>query len=241
MNSKALRTTFILVGMLAAVTPAWCQYRPYRTHRVDDDRDGELRLRFGAFRPEGDSQYWHDKELDFTGTASDLQGPIGGIDYLLRLNHHFSLMLSGSYYEGNATQSYRDFVDNSGHRIRHDTTLGIGSATLGVVYHFTGRGAPVSPYVGAGAGGYFWRLQENGDFIDFNHNNDIFNSRLRSDGTAFGGYLLVGLEAPITRNVSLFAEGRWTQVKDDLRDDFEGFGRLDLSGREVTGGIAWWI
>jgi opacity protein-like surface antigen len=241
MNSKALRTTFILVGMLVAVTPAWCQYRPYRTHRVDDYRDGEFRIRFGAFRPEGSSQYWRDKEFDFTGTASDLQGPIGGIDYLLGLDRHFSLMFSGSYYEGSTTQSYRDFLDNFGHRIRHDTTLGIGSATIGVVYNFTGRHAPVRPYIGAGAGGYFWRLQENGDFIDFSHNNDVFRSTLRSDGTAFGGYLLFGLEAPVTRNVSLFAEGRWTSVKDDLRDDFEGFGKLDLSGREVTGGIAWRI
>ena len=52
-------------------------------------------------------------------------------------------------------------------------------------------------------------------------------------------YLLAGLEAPITRNVSLFAEGRWTKVEDTLKDDFEGFGKLDLSGRQLTAGISW--
>jgi len=236
MNPKTMRTMFVLVGMVLAVTPAWCQYR---TRPVDDYRDGEFRIRFGAFRPQGDSQYWHDKELDFTGTAADMEGGSGGIDYLLGLNNHLSLIFSGDYYEGNNTQSYRDFLDNFGHRIRHDTTLSIASATVGVVYHFTGRHAPVSPYIGAGGGGYFWRLEERGDFIDFDHNNDIFSSNLKSDGTAFGGYLLAGLEAPITRNVSLFAEGRWTKVEDTLKDDFEGFGKLDLSGRQLTAGISW--
>ena len=238
MNSKALRTMLVLVGMLGAVAPAWCQYSSYRTRPVSD-REGEFRLRMGSFRPEGDSQYWHDKQLDFNGTASDLEGPIGSLDYLLGLDNHLSLIFSGSYYEGNTTQSYRDFLDNGGHRIRHDTTPGIGSATLGVIYHLTGRGAPVTPYIGAGGGGYFWRLEENGDFIDFNHGNAIFSSNLKSSGTAFGGYALVGLEASITRNVSLFAEGRWTKVHDDLKDDFEGFGKIDLSGREIAAGIAW--
>jgi len=238
MKSKALRTTFVLVGMLASVAPAWCQYHSYRTRSVSDE-EGEFRLRLGAFRPDGHSRYWDDKALDFTGTAADLQGLSGGIDYLLPLDHHFSLIFSGSYYEGNTTQSYRNFVDELGHRIRHDTTLGIGSATIGVVYRFAGRHAPISPYIGAGGGAYFWRLEENGDFIDFNNHNAIFSSNLKSDGTAFGGYLLLGLEAPLTRNVSLFAEGRLTQVKDDLKGDFEGFGKLDLSGRELAAGLAW--
>jgi opacity protein-like surface antigen len=235
MTTKALRTTFALVGMLVAAVPAWCQYRTRPVY----DREGEFRVWGGAFRPEGDSQYWNDKKLDFTGDASDLESAVGGIDYLLGLNNHLSLMFSGSYYEGDTTQSYRDFEDNFGHRIRHDTTLGIGSATVGVVFHLTGRDAPVSPYIGAGGGAYFWRLEEDGDFIDFNHNNEVFNARLKSDGTAFGGYWLVGLEAPITRNISLFAEGRWTKVDDDLSGDFEGFGKLDLSGRQVAAGLAW--
>jgi opacity protein-like surface antigen len=238
MKSKALRTMFVLVGLLVAVAPAWCQYRSYRTRPVSDD-EGQFRIHLGAFQPDGNSRYWDDKALDFTGSASDLQGLTGGIDYLLPLDRRLSLIFSGSYYEGNTTQSYRDFLDDLGHRIRHDTTLGIGSATVGLVYHFTGRRAPVSPYVGIGGGAYFWRLEENGDFIDFNNHNSIFSASLSSSGTAFGGYALVGLEAPITRNVSLFGEARFTQVRDTLKGDFEGFGSLDLSGRELAAGLAW--
>lgn len=235
MNSKALRTTFVLVGMLVAVAPAWCQYRT----RPAYDREGEFRLRLGAFRPEGDSEYWRDKQLDFPGDASDLESASGGIDYLLGLNNHLSLMFSGSYFQGETTQAYRDLVDNFGDRIRHDTTLDIGSATIGLVFHLSPPGSPVIPYIGAGGGAYFWRLEENGDFVDFNRNNEIFNARLTSDGTAFGGYGVVGLEAPVSRNLSIFAEGRWTKVDADLKDDFEGFGNIDLSGREFSAGLSW--
>jgi opacity protein-like surface antigen len=235
MRSKALSTTFVLLGLLVAAMPAWCQYHTRPVY----EREGEFRLRVGAFRPEGDSEYWTDKQQDFTGDPSDLENAVGGIDYLLGLNNQLSLMFSGSYFEGDTTQSYRDFDDNFGDRIRHDTTLGIGSLTAGLLVHLTGPDAPVSPYLGGGGGAYFWRLEENGDFIDFNRNNEIFNASLESTGTAFGYYLVAGLEAPISRNLSVFAEGRWTQAEDDLSEDFEGFGKLDLSGREVSAGLAW--
>jgi hypothetical protein len=38
---------------------------------------------------------------------------------------------------------------------------------------------------------------------------------------------------------AVFAEGRWHNAEDELSDDFEDFGDLDLSGRELTGGISW--
>lgn len=235
MKSTALRTTFVLVGMLVAVAPAWCQYRTRPVH----EREGEFRLRLGAFRPEGDSEYWDDKKLDFTGDAEDLTGPSVGLDYFLGLNDNLSLVFSGSYSQGDTTQSYRDFLDTFGDEIRHDTTLDIGSATLGLVFHFARPDASVIPYVGFGGGAYFWRLEENGDFIDFNRNDEIFNARLKSDGTAFGGYALAGLEVPISRNFSVFGEGRWTKVDADLQGDFDGFGKVDLSGLEVAAGLSW--
>jgi opacity protein-like surface antigen len=239
MTSNRARTVLVLAGLLIASVPAWAQHHPYR-ERSYHERDGAFRLRVGAFRPDADSEYWNDKKLDFTGDASDFEDASVGADYVLSLNRNVGVMFSGSYYQGNATQSYRDFVDNRGDRIRHDTTLDIGSLTAGLVFNLTGPDAPISPYVGAGGGLYSWRLEESGDFIDFNTpHRDIFSANLKADGVGFGYYFLAGLEAPITRRVSVFAEGRWTKVDDDLNGDFEGFGKLDLSGREVAAGISW--
>lgn len=234
MKSKALRTTLAFAGLLLAVTPAWAQQVQRRGFY---ERDGAFRVHLGAFQPEGDSEYWNNKELDFTGGVDDLENVSFGLDYLLPLNRHFSLQFGGTGYAGETTQSYREFVDNFGDRIRHDTTLAIASATVGVVVHPFGSDAAVSPYIGAGGGSYFWSLEEEGDFID--RNDDIFFATLRDEGVAFGYYLLAGLEAPITRSLSIFGEARWDQADDELSDDFEDFGDIDLSGQTFRVGLSW--
>jgi opacity protein-like surface antigen len=217
----------------AVSAPAWAQRGPY-------ERDGAFRLHVGSFAPEGDSEYWDDKFEDFTGDIDDLENISLGADYLLSLNRNLGLLFSGNYYEGDQTQAYRDFVDNFGDDIRHDATLSIASFTGGLQFSFLGPDAPIIPYVGAGGGVYIWNLEENGDFIDFGTVNDeIFTASLESEGEAFGWYWQVGLEAPITHRMSVFAEGRWTRVDDELDGDLAPFGDIDLGGREFMAGISW--
>jgi hypothetical protein len=232
MTPKRVRTIFVLLGFLAVAAPASAQRGYY-------ERDGAFRLRLGLFTPDGESEYWDDKALDFTGDAQDLENASLGADYLLSLGPRASLIFSGSFFEGDTTQAYLDFVDNFGDRIRHDTTLEIGSLSAGFVFHLLPGGA-IQPYVGVAGGLYSWRLEEAGDFIDFGPDPpEIFNATLESDGVVLGWSGLVGLEVPVGRRISLFGEGRWTQAEDELSGDFENFGDIDLSGREVVAGISW--
>jgi opacity protein-like surface antigen len=220
------RVMIALGGLLVLSMPAFAQGYGRRSYN-DNIGDSEFRLHVGSFRPDGNSD------------KSDFENPSFGADFLLPLNEKMSLMFSGSYYEGKTTGAYRNFEDNFNHRIVHDTTLDIGSATIGLVFHLLPKGSAVQPYLGVGGGAYPWRLQERGDFIDFNDPHQaIFTSRLSSSGTAFGYYGLAGLDVPISRHVSIFAEGRWTRVKADLKDDFDGFGKLDLGGREIGAGLS---
>jgi opacity protein-like surface antigen len=239
MISKTTRVMIGLAGLLVLAMPASAQR--YGRRYDNYGGDGEFRVHVGSFRPTGSSEYWSSIRNDFTSSdPSDFEDASFGIDYLLPINDRMSVIFSGSWYEGTTTNAYRGFEDNFGDRIRHDTTLDIGSATVGLFFHLLPRSAAIQPYVAVGGGAYPWRLQERGDFIDFGTpNNAIFSSRLTSSSTAFGYYGLVGLEAPITRRVSIFAEGRWTKVDDNLKDDFEGFGKLDLSGREIAAGLSW--
>lgn len=224
-----------LAGLLVASMPAFAQGRRYYP-----EREGAFRIHLGAFQPDGESEYWEDKEADFTGSVDDFENAVFGLDYLLPLNRRLSLVFSGSVYEGDSTNSYRDFEDNFGGRIRHDTTLSIASGTVGLMLHLTGPDTTIQPYVGVGGGAYAWNLTEEGDFIDFGDpGRDIFFAELESDGVAFGFYGLIGLEVPITPRLSIFGEGRWTQADDELNGDLEGFGDLDLSGREFAVGLSW--
>lgn len=227
-------------SLLAATTALAFLAEPAFAQRHFPERDGAFRIHFGQFQPEGDSEYWRDAEDLFTGEPSDLEDASFGMDYLLPLNRRVSVIFSGSVYNGDTTRSYLDFEDNFGNRIRHDASLDIASATVGVVFHLSPPRSSFSPYVGAGGGAFPWRLEEDGDFIDFRTNPpEIFTARLSSEGVGFGYYLLAGLEASISQNLSLFAESRWTQVDDELDDDFEGFGKIDLSGRQVSFGLSW--
>lgn len=196
-----------------------------------------VRLRIGEFEPDGESLYWEQRERDFTGRAEDFEDTIFGGDYVRMLSERWGVLLSASRWEGEDRQAFRDFVDNFGNEIEHDASLEITSLGVGVVVHILRRTAVVSPYVGGGLGYYAYDLEESGDFIDFD-TFEVFPGTFRADGDAFGGFFLLGLEIPITRSVGIFGEGRWHSVDDDLTDDFEGFGDIDLGGREIAAGVS---
>jgi hypothetical protein len=199
--------------------------------------DNTIRFRAGLFEPEGDSEYWDDAEALFTGDASELEDTVFGIDYRRDLDPagRFSLLVSASAYEGEDRREDRFFVDNLGFPIEHDVLLTIAPFTAGVNFNLLPQG-PVRPYVGAGGGFYVWELEETGDFV---FGDDIFFESFLDEGGTFGYYYLAGIEVPVGPSFALFAEGRWHNAEDELSDDFEDFGDLDLSGREITGGISW--
>ena len=91
--------------------------------------------------------------------------------------------------------------------------------------------------MGGGIGFYGYDLQESGDFIDFG-NFDIFSGTFDASGNAVGGFFLAGLEVPIGEQFAIFGEARWDWAGDDLEDDFEEFGDIDLCGGQLVGGIA---
>lgn len=218
---------FVLAVLAAA--PASAQYY---------GGDNTLRIRAGLFEPEGDSQYWDDAEALFTGEASDLEDTVFGVDYRRDLDPagRFALLVSGSIYEGEDRREDLFFEDNLGFPIEHDVRLTLATFTAGVNVSLIPHG-PIRPYVGAGGGYYVWELEETGDFVA--GNNDIFFESFLDDGATFGYYYLGGVEVPVGPSFALFAEGRWHNADDELSDDFEGFGDLDLSGREITGGFSW--
>ncbi len=246
---RPMRTTFIsglaaLAALVISAAPALAQPQPpccpdpYAGPPAHHDRDQfvEFRLWAGEYFPSLGGSYWNDNFRNFTGSKSDLQDVIGGGDFIFHFDRMNALIVSASFYQGSTDEAYRNFADQNNNPIFHHTDLDVDSGTVGYALFPAGTHNAVIPYLGAGVGIYGWRLHESGDFID--NNNNIFGGRFVDSGAAFGYFFLAGLEVPVSRHVALLVDGRYTVAHANLGGDFSGFGRLDLGGGQVAGGVA---
>jgi hypothetical protein len=231
-----LTRRWLLTSLLTAVAFA----APAMADRWVDGRDNEIRLRLGVFTPRGDGDYFLDKKDDFTGDAQGLEDATYSVEWLRNVAPALDLSIGAGGYEGAQTQRYRDFTDNRGNSIFHDTTLEVQQFELGLQLRLAPRDAPIVPYLAAGGGWYAYTLTESGEFIDFTPPPaTIFDDEFIAEGDALGYYLAAGLKARLGRDWGLFAEARWRKADDELSGDFSEFGTLDLSGREISAGVSW--
>jgi hypothetical protein len=225
-----------ILALVAAAVIVWpCLVQAQGNWQPGDF--GSVRFRLGLFQPRADSQYWDQKFTDFTGSASSFENIVFGVEYLWMTSRDGGIAFGGSFYEGSATQAYRDYVDLDGRDISHTTTLGLTDLTATYI-HRLARGG-VRPYLGLGGGLLWWRLQAEGSFIDFSDfDAPIVFARYRADGITWEALGLLGVEVPIAFKWRFFFEGRYRWAEAELNRDFSGFGTIDLSGYELTGGFS---
>ncbi len=232
------RSIVAVVLLLLAAAPAAAQR--HGRYRGGDPADHALRLRVGGFVPDGDSSYWDEKALDFSGEAEDLEDFSFGLDYRLDVTPHFSLLFAGTAFAGETDQHYIDFTDEFGDDIVHTTTLDITSLTLGAIFHFVGPDAVDPPLrrrrrrplqLQLRGVGRLHRLQPaaGGDLHRHLHRRGgdlrlLPARRPRSAGEP--------QRRPLRRGPLAARRGR-------AGHDFEGFGDLDLSGRDISAGVTW--
>ena len=233
-----IRNPIILALALGVTAPGWAAAAPHSRGHWGEEQ--AFRLQLGGFDLRGESDYWFDKEIDFSGEAEDLNDVIGGIEYLRFLGNRLGFVASGSFFAGTTDQFYVDFVDDLGSDIFHTTELDVASFNLGLLVHLVRRDRAIVPYVGVGGGFYSWRLSEHGDFIDFTlAAPEVFFDTFEEEGSTLGYYWQAGLEVPLARNLSVYGDARWVRAEDDLEKDFAGLGELDLSGQTLSAGFAW--
>lgn len=138
--------------------------------------EGAFHFRLGGYFPSGDGSFWEANESTFTLDASDFNGPIGGCGYVASINNFVEFGIGIDLYSEAQRAAYREFTDQFGNPIFHDTRLALApvSADLRILPagRFKRTGAdgrrlvrrPV-PYIGAGVGLLYWDYEEVGDFI----------------------------------------------------------------------------
>jgi hypothetical protein len=201
--------------------------------------DNALEFRIGAFFPDGGGDLWNDNQAVFTQKMSDFDDVTLGFSYVRSLTNIVELGVNIDFYDGVDLSAYRDFEDEDGFAILHDTRLTMVPVTVDVRVlpggRYKGRrGRAINKpvfYVGAGGGLNNWRYEEFGDFIDFDDPQlPIYYDEFEDSGTALELHALAGVELPVARRFNLVFEGRYSWSDDKLDEDFAGFGDIRLDG-----------
>jgi hypothetical protein len=206
-----------------------------------------LTLRAGAARPAADSEIFRFFTDELTLRRSDFASATFGADLGLRVHPQLDVLLSVSIAQSSDDSEFRDFVEDNDQPIRQTTELMRTPVTAGLKLHLLPRGrslgrlafvpARVSPYVGGGVGVLWYRLEQDGDFVD-HETLDIFTDHFESDGATFTAHALGGGDLWILPRVGLNVEARYSWAKADLNDAFSDFERIDLRGWQWTAGIS---
>ena len=196
-----------------------------------------IELRLGGFGPRGGSDLFDDVDELFAVGRRDFRGFTGGIEYSLGVGDHVEVGFHLDGYGRTVASSYRDFEREDGSPIFQDLRLNI--VPLGATVRFlpAGRRARLSPYVAAGADIFFYKYEEQGEFIDFFSDDlEISSDAFVSEGAAGGFHVAAGLRVPVSHDFSVTGEVRYQQARTRMNDDFS-LNRLELSGTSATVGV----
>jgi hypothetical protein len=241
-NMKRLTFTIALIAILLAVslTPAVAQ------GRGRGYPDNAFQIRLGQFFAAGGGDLWNDNEEFFTMDISDFNDIVWGFSFVNGFSNQLEIGLNVDFYSESVFSSYRDYVDEAGFPIYHDTRLDLMPATVDLRFLPGGRyrmrpgGRQVLKptfYIGGGGGLNFWEYEEVGDFIDFGLDPpEVFYSRYKDSGTAWEAHALAGFELPLSPGFNFLVEGRYSWSEDTLGGSLAGLGDIDLGGYSLSVG-----
>jgi len=210
---------------------------------------GSFSLRGGYAVANAGSDVFSEATRQLTLNKGDFAAITFGGDISYAASPRTDLVFDGAFAASNANSEFREFEDNNGAPIQQATKYKRVPLTIGLKYYLTDRGRSVSefayipskyaPFVGIGAGGMWYRFQQNGDFIDFNTANlEVFTSTLESSGWTPMAQGTAGVDFTVGPWVALTTEGRYQWARATLDPNvFEGFDKIDLSGFTGTVGF----
>ncbi len=245
MNRQAMASLSLAVLAGAAVLPVAARAQ---------DGDGFLFGRPGAILsvrtgydvPRAGSDIFEYTSELLTLEKSNFAAPFIGADLGVRLNERLDLVVGLGYAKSDTRSEFRDWEDTEGRPVEQVTTHSKLPFTLSARYYLRDRGRSLGrfawvpsgfvPYVGAGAGGNWYKFEQDGDFVD-TETLDIFHDRLVSDGTTPFVHVFGGTEFAVGPRFVLTAEGRYAWSSGSMDRAFEGFENIDLSGFQLLAGF----
>ena len=184
---------------------------------------------------------------ELTLEKSDFAAFSVGGDIGVRATDRLDIVLGLSYASSSKSSEFRDWVDNNDLPIEQSTDLRRVPLTLSARFFPTDRGrsvgryawvpSPLLPYVGAGVGVTWYKLEQEGDFVD-SESLDIFYDRLESNNVAPTVHVLAGAQWWPTSRFGLTGEARYSWGSASLDNGFSDFDSINLKGFQWTAGVA---
>jgi opacity protein-like surface antigen len=197
------------------------------------------------FMPRGDSDIFTQNEHETSFRTNDLNGLGAQFRYDHFLGNYINIGGGVSFYDQNTDVVDNDFEFPNGNQIVRNIELQIVPLEVNLHILPAGRDVPVIPYIGGGAGLYFWEYHERGDFVlDRLTNPHVFpNGRADSSGTDGGWHVEGGVQIPFSRAITATGEFKYFRAHGDLdpRSFDTGFQPIDLSSSIISGGISFWF
>ncbi|NKB88793.1 MAG: hypothetical protein GKS06_11300 [Acidobacteria bacterium] len=208
---------------------------------------GSVGLRVGYLLAGADGEIFDFITDQLTVDKGDFNAPVFAFDMGWNISDRVELVGGVEYSRSSTRSEYRDYVDQDDIPIVQDTRLTQVPLTLSARFYLTPRGRSVGQYawvpsafafyVGGGGGATWYRLEQEGEFVDF-RDLVIFEDLFISDGWAFSGHAFAGLDIRLGRSIGLVVEGRYQFASHDLTGSFVGFEPIDLSGLRLMGGVS---
>ena len=183
---------------------------------------------------------------DFTLRKRDFDASSWGLELAIRGSARLDIALDVRFSRSEAGSESRPYVDLDNLPILQTTTFVRVPVTVSTKYYIRDRGRSVSqfawipekwaPFVGAGGGLHWYRLKQEGDFVE-EPSLDILNLTLESSGTTSIAHVFAGVDISISPRFLWTLEGRYTFGGARTGSAFD-FDKLDLGGLQATIGLS---
>jgi hypothetical protein len=190
---------------------------------------------------------WYNFVTDqLTLKRRDFNAPGVSADVGLTLTDRLEAVIGTEFSQASSDSEYRHLVDNNRLPINQHTRLRQANVTGSVRLALYPRGRSigsfawiprsVTPYVGAGGGMLWYRLEQAGDFVDY-VDMSVFTDAFESQGWAPTAHVLGGVDVRVARRLFMTFDVRYRWAAADLNQQWINFDPIDLSGLGVSAGI----
>jgi hypothetical protein len=206
-----------------------------------------LAFRGGASIPAANDTLFRFFTNQLTLDRKDFAGASWGGDIGIWVDPKVDLVLGVAHTKTSKRSEFRDLIGTDDLPIEQTTELTRTPATLSLRFYPIDRGRSVGrytwipenvlPYFGAGGGIMWYRLEQFGDFVDF-ETFDIFSDTIEDSGNTGMVHVFGGLEWWIAGHFGVTAEGKYLWASPKLDNGFSDFDNINLRGFQVTLGLA---